>query len=82
MRRNTPFSAYNRGIAFHEKHVGDRDNLLSVLAVNEIQMLYLLVRLSGNTETGYALAGLGIEPKGAFERPTVAHMKRMARLFA
>ena len=81
MRRNAPYSTYNRAIAFHEARVGDRDNLLSVLAVNEVQMLYLMVRWAGCTDTGYALAGLKIEPKGAFARPTKSQVMAAARNF-
>ena len=82
MRRHAPLSDYTRAIAFHEKDVGDRDNLLSVLAVNELQMLYLLVKLSGcYTDKdcgGWRPAYL----EGAFEKPTMQHIKRVARMFA
>lgn len=57
-------------------------NLLSVLAANEIQMLYLMVKWAGCTDEPYKLAGLKIEPKGAFERPSMKHIIRTAKMFS
>ena len=45
-------------------------SMLDALAANEVQLMYLFVRWSNCTDVGYALAGLKIEPKGAFARPT------------
>lgn len=44
--------------------------VLDAFAVNEVQMIFLFVKWSGCTDVGYSLAGLKIEPKGAFARPT------------
>ncbi len=81
VRRCTELSTYNRAIAFNDaKH--DQRNLLSVLAVNEVQMLYLMVKWADCTDEPYQLAGLKIEPRGAFERPTMKHILRTVKEFA
>lgn len=81
VRACTELSTYNRAIA-RGGVKNDQGNLLSVLAANEIQMLYLMVKWSGCTDEPYKLAGLKIEPKGAFERPTMQHIIRTAKMFS
>ena len=48
MRRNAPYSAYNRAIAFRRPEEGpfDPGSALQGLAVNELQMLWLIVKWS------------------------------------
>lgn len=74
LRRATDvFSRYNRELAFHVQQGVKMPGIsvLEALAVNEVQLVFLVVKWSGLAdEVRYELNGLKIEPKGAFARVT------------
>ncbi len=78
LRRTTDItSRFNRELIFHV-HKGAKvgTSALDAMATNEVQLIFLLVKWSGCTEVGYKLAGLKIEPKGAFEKVTHKQVQR------
>lgn len=80
-RRTTDItSRYNRALAFHI-HDGAKVGVsaLDAMATNEVQLIFLLVKWAGCTETGYSAAGLKIAPEGAFARVTHKQVQRALR---